>query len=459
MVDVCLIAVVSPQPNSSMADSFIAQPPLGIAYIAAILIKNGYSVELIDMNLRSMSIEYLEKVIKIKKPRVVGLSALTESSNNAIRLSQIIKNIDKNIFIVLGGPHFSFLDKEALQYPTIDFVVRNEGEFTFLELCNNIFNNTNCFENILGITYKKNGNIFRNRPRPLIKDLDTLPFPARDLYFLEEYNIPAGIITSRGCPNQCIFCSAGAFSGGRYRMRSAENVFEELKMLYDYGYNFFFFQDDTLTVDIDRLNKILDLIIENKLKIAWLCESRVDIEDKEIFNKMSQAGCIGLQFGIESGSQEILDKVNKNITLDEIMESLSAAVKYNLTPICSFMIGHWLDTPKTVEDSISFAIKIQKEFLCQSLFSISTPLPGTRLYKSIENYKCKIVTGNFDRYDMITPVMETKYLSEKQIRWYFYKAVNKLSKNTPKELVTLLTLKKSLPEKLSTIYNYDDTLI
>ncbi|MDP3830740.1 MAG: radical SAM protein, partial [Ignavibacteriaceae bacterium] len=293
----------------------------------------------------------------------------------------------------------------------------------------------------------------------LIKDLDSLPFPSRNLYFLEEYNIPAGIITSRGCPNQCIFCSAGAFSGGRYRMRSAENVFEEIKMLYDYGYNFIFFQDDTLTVDINRLNRILDLIIVNKLKIAWLCESRVDIEDKEIFKKMSEAGCIGLQFGIESGSQEILDKVNKNITLDEIMESLSAAVKYNLTPICSFMIGHWLDTPQTIDDSISFAIKVQKEFLCQSLFSISTPLPGTRLYNKIEEYGCKLISDNFDRYDMITPVMETKYLNANQIRWYFFKAVNELSKNTPKELISLLTLKKSLPEKLKSVYNYDDTLI
>ncbi|MDP2302926.1 MAG: radical SAM protein [Ignavibacteria bacterium] len=459
MIDVCLITVVSPQPNSSMADSFIAQPPLGIAYIASVLIKNGYSVELIDMNLRSMSIQYLEKVIKIKKPRIVGLSALTESSNNAIRLSHLIKKIDKNIFIVLGGSHFSFLDRDVLNHSTIDFVVRNEGEYTFLELCNTIFKNKNNYENILGLTYKNNDTIIRNRPRPLIKDLDSLPFPSRNLYFLEEYNIPAGIITSRGCPNQCIFCSAGAFSGGRYRMRSAENVFEEIKMLYDYGYNFIFFQDDTLTVDINRLNRILDLIIVNKLKIAWLCESRVDIEDKEIFKKMSEAGCIGLQFGIESGSQEILDKVNKNITLDEIMESLSAAVKYNLTPICSFMIGHWLDTPQTIDDSISFAIKVQKEFLCQSLFSISTPLPGTRLYNKIEEYGCKLISDNFDRYDMITPVMETKYLNANQIRWYFFKAVNELSKNTPKELISLLTLKKSLPEKLKSVYNYDDTLI
>ncbi|MFA6981053.1 MAG: radical SAM protein [Ignavibacteriaceae bacterium] len=459
MIDICIIAVVSPQPNSSMADSFVAQPPLGIAYIASVLLENGYSVELVDMNLRSITMKYLEDIIRIKKPKVVGLSALTESSNNAIRLSQFIKKIDKNIIIVLGGPHFSFLDQEALSFPSIDYVVRNEGEYTFLELCNTIFNNKNSFEQIYGITFRENEKIIRNRPRPLIRDLDVLPFPARDLYFLEEYNIPAGVITSRGCPNQCIFCSAGAFSGGKYRMRSAENVFKEIKMLYEYGYNFIFFQDDTLTVDINRLNKILDLILENNLKIAWLCESRVDIEDEQIFKKMSDAGCIGIQFGIESGSQEILDKVNKNISLDQIMESLSAAVKYNLTPVCSFMIGHWLDTPQTIDESISFAVKIQKEFLCKSLFAISTPLPGTRLYNRIEQYGCRLISNDFDRYDMITPVMETKYLNAKQMRWYLFKAVTELSKNTPKELVSLLTLRKSLPEKLNMSYNYDDTLI
>jgi len=240
MVDVCLISVRSPQPNSALADRYIAQPPLGIAYIAALLLEKGISVELIDINLRCMSVKYVCDIIKVKKPKIVGLSALTESSVNTIRLACIIKEIDDKIKVIVGGPHFSFLDTEALSNRCIDFVVRNEGEYTFLELCESILYSRKCLKDIKGISYKSDGKIERNKPRPLIKELDQLPFPARHLYFLEEYQIPAGIITSRGCPNKCIFCSAGAFSGGKYRMRSARNVFDELKLLTQYGFEFFF---------------------------------------------------------------------------------------------------------------------------------------------------------------------------------------------------------------------------
>ena len=363
--------------------------PLGIAYIAAVLEEKGIEVSVIDANAENISVTETAKRIRHNSAEVVGITSTTTIMPLVYNLCDEIKKESDKI-IVIGGPHVTFMDKRTLQEcNSVDIVVLGEGEVTMLELVENKGNP----ENIRGITYRdKNTNeIITNPERERIKNLDEIPFPARHLFRVDLYrpgailNIGvsgreyASLITARGCPNKCVYCSSAYFWGTKVRFRRPENVVSEIEFLVEkYGVKHIFFKDDTFTMPPKRTEKICDLIIERNLNVKWCCYARVNMITRGLLKKMKAAGCFGLDFGIESGSQEILNRIKKNITLDQSRETIRYAKEEKIMSYASFMIGLPGDDFETAKKTIDFAIEVSPDI---AQFFIATPFPGTEFYE------------------------------------------------------------------------------
>jgi len=254
MIDVALIAAPSPCPLSAMAAEYSGTPPLGLTYLAAVLLKAGYRVQIVDLNLRCCTTGYLRRFLEIKKPHLVGISTLTESYSNARLIAAMVKEHDRQIPVIVGGPHVTFTAEETLVDECFDFVVCREGELTLLDLVNHSLRGEGHLEDIPGLCWRQGSGVQKNAPRPSLEPLERLPWPARDLLMLEQYSHAGALMTGRGCPGGCIFCSARAMSGGHYRQRRPKDVLAELLWLRRLGINSLVFLDDTLTADLNRIS-------------------------------------------------------------------------------------------------------------------------------------------------------------------------------------------------------------
>lgn len=417
MVDVLLVQPPLPKPMHEFTGSLIISPPLGLGYIASMLIQNGISVEVIDMAVLKMGLDDFRRELRRKDPKIVGISAETLTSKNALKIAGLVKEVDEEKWTILGGPHATFKDEEALRNPNVDVVVRREGEITMLTLVQQILQGETDLEHVEGITFRKNDRIIRNPDRPLISNLDALPTPVRELFPLNMYKLPGTLITSRGCPAKCIFCSANAISGGKYRIRSPDSVVNEITcMIEKFNFDKFFIADDTFTVFRDRTEKICQML--RKLGIIWFCESRVNTVDKELLGCMAKAGCKIIQFGIESGSEGILKSIRKGITLEQATKAVKWSIEAGIKPVCSFMVPHPEDTMETINETKNFMEKL-KAMGALVVVSVTTPFPGTYLHDHAEEMGLKIISDDYDMYDMVTPLFTTRNLTLEQIEEAF----------------------------------------
>ena len=253
--------------------------PLGLGYLATCLKQNDYSVKIIDLFLPKKTVDTVKAILKQSKTHVVGFSCTTETYKTALQLAKIVKEVNSQAIVVFGGPHVSFEYESALNTGIIDYVVINEGERSLVKLCDYCIKGVGNQEDLKGIAYKKDGVNYCAEPEPFITDLDVLPFPDRFLFDdLFDYAHPSTIITSRGCPGSCIFCASSVLSGGKYRMRSADNIVEELEYLKSLGFSRVDILDDTMTANMDRLNKILDTLLQQDLGLTFSI-------DEEVFGK------------------------------------------------------------------------------------------------------------------------------------------------------------------------------
>ncbi len=431
MLDVLLINAPVKMPE---VDSHARMgPPLGLAYMAALLLENEFSVEAVDMNVPGLEpnpgmgwgfntdrlFKKLRQKIENKHPGIVGVSSCTESFPNALRVARIAKEVYPEINTILGGPHVTFFPAEALEKPEVDVIVRNEGEYALLELARTFKAGSGALDEIRGINFRKNGKVVSMPDRPFIKNLDELPFPARHLFLLNLYPYPGNMITARGCPHGCIFCAASAMSGGKYRIRSPRSVVNELIHMVDqYRLKYFSFVDDTFTVFQDRTARICDLIDESGLHIRWSCSSRVDSITEEMLKRMAKSGCDNINFGVESASQEVLDSVRKGITLKQVMNVVRWAVNSGITPVCSFMTPHPDDTEETIKETKKLMHRLLK-MGCHISMSLTTPFPGTYLFNHSDELGVKIVSDHWEEFDCGTPVISTNNFSRKDI-YKFY---------------------------------------
>lgn len=384
-------------------DNFITQFIIIIIYILGtfFIIKNELTYGTIVAFLTylvyvSTPISYLTNIKFIFSgiiPSAKRLKEIFETEKEIYNQKIPVSVLKEDSIIELKGVSYSFADKKLID---------DMGDLTEIQ----------------GITYRASGQLIHNNDRTLIENLDSLPFPVRSRI---RANKTVGIQTSRGCPGQCIFCCAAKLSGGRYRMRSAENVVSEIEEIYNRGGRKIFFQDDTVTVHIRRLRKIMSMLIEKKLDLVWMAESRVDVisKDSAILKEMKESGCIALQFGVESGSQEILDKLKKNITINQIYTSVRAAIDVGINVMCTFLIGHPFDTPKTILETFEFA-KTLIDLGATTALSIVCPYPGTAIREEKEKYKVKIYPTDFKDYNTLTPIMDIECMERKEIKRYFY---------------------------------------
>ena len=363
-------------------------PPLGLAYLAAVVRKyNKCDVKIFDLGLTPKVKIYKEiREILQFKPDVVGITAMTNVYYNACKIAQMLKNSQHSIKIVMGGPHVTIFPMDAIKNEFVDFVVVGEGEKTFVELIDAI-ENKKSFAHIKGLVYKEGDKIVQNAARELISDLDKIPFPARDLLKLEHYPLRTydgkpmvTMITSRGCPFNCSYCYKGIF-GNIYRKRSAENILEEIKYIVNkHNYRCIYFIDDIFTLDKERLKKLCELILKEKLSIEWQCLSRVDTITKDMLTLMYEAGCRQIHYGIESGNENILKNVGRETPLNMIRDVVKWTKQAKIRVKGYFMIGLPGDTVATALQTIRFAKELE---LDDVMFSVTTPFPGTALWNKI----------------------------------------------------------------------------
>jgi radical SAM superfamily enzyme YgiQ (UPF0313 family) len=366
------------------------RPCLGLLYVAAVLKHDlGIETRFIDSNADDLTLNDLENIIAEEKPDIVGFSVLTFNLLNCMEVCKILRRSSPNSIICFGGWHPTLYPKETLELGCADYIVIGEGEQTFSELvsyCKEKKENSGQKLNgIKGLGYKtKNGEIKINAPRELVKDLDDLPFPAYDLIDTNKYsNLLAStghlvnIMTSRGCPQKCIFCD---IRRTRYRFRSPANMMEEIRFWVERGAKEFYIQDDNFTISRKRTIEFCRLLIESDMKIKYKISSRVDYLNDELMYYLKKSGCYRIHFGIESGSPKMLDYLQKGITVKQIEDTFRLAKKHRIDRFAYIMIGIPPERQKDIDMTLGLIKDIKPEHLhC----SICTPMPKTYLYRKL----------------------------------------------------------------------------
>lgn len=359
-------------------------PPVGMAYMAAVLEKNGFESKIIDANVLKLSAENILEVVKQYKPRLVAVYANVVSTRAAIELATLLKNADAKIITVVGGPVATSIPERFLS--SFDIVVRGEGEYTLLDITKDL-----PLETIEGISFTKDGKPVHNKNRQYVLNLDELPFPA---FHLLEPNLTkyktrarkspvAPLVTSRGCPYECIYCNKSIF-GRLFRYRSPENVIAEVQHLIDnYGIKQIDILDDNFTLDTKRAEKICDMIIERKWGLAINCQNgvRADRLNESLVKKMKKAGVFKAGIGIESGDKKMLAIVKKQLDLDKVKAAIKLFRKNGIITYGFFIIGLPGDTPETMQKTIDFAKEANPTI---ANFCIATPFPGTEMFEIIK---------------------------------------------------------------------------
>ena len=303
----------------------------------------------------------------------------------------------------------------------VDYVIKGEGEFSVYELYKRLFLTHESISDIPGLVfYDKEKRLISNAPQR-IKNLDTLPFVDFDMIDISKYTIGIAIITSRGCPGDCIFCSSKAFFGRKIFLRSAHNLYEEIKSLQTkYRTNIFYFTDDTFTINKQRVYELCSKLINDEANFIWGCESRADVlNDEDLVIALAKAGCRKMQIGLESGDNEILRKLRKYITIEEVERAIQLTTKHGISVQISYILGHVFDTKETIMKTISFVKYLEKKYGVFSTCSINTPFPGTEQFIKAEEYGMKIYAQSWDEYKFDNAIISTKYLSPDDIKNFF----------------------------------------
>ena len=395
------------QPNYKGVREFKTRdvsPPLGLAYIAAVLEKNKVPVDIIDADALDLSVEQLAKEIEIRKPTIVGVTMLTPGHNFSVEL---VKKIPKGMMKIAGGAHASAVPEELCK-EGYDVVVKGEGERTMLELVGGV-----PFDKIKGVVYMKDGIVKHTASREPL-DPNELPLPARHLLPSNGVDLPyrslanfykpwAGVLTSRGCPFNCYYCNKNIFSRS-FRPRSPENVVDEIEFLVrEYGVKEIDILDDCFNLDLERAEKILDMIVEKGLKIHIRAANglRADMITERFVKKFKKAGGCYIALGIESGDQKILDSIPKQLKLEQIRKAVKIIKKERIFLTGFFILGLMGDTEESMNKTIEFAKELDLDV---ASFNIATPIPGTRFYDEVKA-KGKLLFDSWDKFTMKSGVM------------------------------------------------------
>jgi len=390
------VSFISASPNEGIDEregrkSIAAFPPLSILYLTAILKEIGVEVSVLDQPALGLTVEETVRWVEKENPDVLGFSTLTSSGQTAALISNKVKEKNPDVTIVFGNHHATFNAERILsKYPSVDIIVRGEGEKTVVELVECLKNGED-LKKVRGINFRNEGEIVFTPDQHLINDLDSLPLPDRNLLDAEYHCVIAGaniapkkftsIVTSRGCVYNCRFCSCTEIAKNRWRPRSAKNTVEELQFLASEGYKQIIFVDDAFTMNPKRVIEICRGIRKEKLDLEWICEGRVDICSYDMLHEMVLAGCRVLYLGIESANQRILNYYNKKITPEQSENAVRTAKKAGVDVVAgSFIIGAPDETREEMWNTVKFAQRVPIDI---PQFNILGAHPGNDIWNEL----------------------------------------------------------------------------
>ncbi len=397
---------------------------------AAVLRDSGYEVKYFHCPTLKWDLKKTEDEIVDYSPYAVVIMIEHITSNVAEALSAFAQK--NGVIVIWVGPFVTALHQEQIQKKSVDYILRKEWDYAILELVECLVNNVD-LNSFKGLTWKDNQGVHVNEERPLIEDLDTLPIPAYDLVDLSKFyesafiRFPAAtMITSRGCPNYCVFCSyPQTIYSRKFRAMSPERVVKEITFLVkEYGVREIRIDDDTFIIDVQRAIDICKLLVKEKLDLVYSVQARAHLMTDELAKWLKKSGCRMILFGVESGNEDILKKIKKNTTMDEIRHGVKIAQKHGIDVLNSVMLGFYWDTNETVEQTIQFAFELNAEF---TQMSVPTPLPGTEYYKLLDDNNC-FISKEWHKHDSVhnanvkLPHLDNKdlnkYLNEFYRRYY-----------------------------------------
>ena len=410
------VALISPPPPSPWAFVDYQNPSIGIAYLAAVLEKNGCRVMVLDCPALKMTYKDIEEEIRRFEPDIVGVTSVTATFLPALKVAHTIKESFPQALIVFGGPHVTITDEQILsEQKDVDVIVRGEGEQTVADIAR-VASGAKSIDQVAGITFRKNGQIVRTPDRPFIQNLDELPPPAYHYFPLRKYRIFGKLglpmMTSRGCPLQCGFCVVPRIAGSEFRARKMKNVVDELEWIREkYKPDFITFNDDVFTYSKERVLDFCSEIKQRKIKLPWDCQTRVDCVSEEILAEMKAANCQLVTYGVESGCQKMLDAMKKGTTVQQNANAIKWAKEVGLSVAVFFVVGYPGETKETLNQTFDFIRKAEPDDVCLYL---ATPYPNTELRDLVKDMGWKI-PQDWDKFELQTPAFENMGLPFEKI--------------------------------------------
>jgi radical SAM superfamily enzyme YgiQ (UPF0313 family) len=373
-----------------------------LPYLAGTLREEGHEVEILDLLLARTTPEKIEDRMARFRPELVGTTSVTLNHHIASFIAEVVRKCDDRVPIAMGGPHVSFeIEGSFRDLPALDFIGIGEGEQTMLELARALEGKMD-LRDVRGLALRDGERVARTAPRPPEKELDRIPAPARDLVPLARYlafEAHASVVTSRGCPQSCIFCSAPAWSGRRVRYRTPSLCVDEIEELAGLGFRDITIEDDSFTLTRKHFLPICNDLICRDMGIHWNAFSRVDTITPEIVETMARAGCQAICFGVESGNQEILDLAKKRSNLQKVRGAMRMTQAAGISAIASFIIGLPGETEETLRKTVAFADELHEEFGSLYGFHILAPFPGSEVRERAADYGLEILTNDWRKYD------------------------------------------------------------
>lgn len=401
------------------SDKFI-EYPIYLAYVVAVLEKASIEVEFIDAVVEEMSISDFADTAAKTNPDMVVIECSTPSIKYDLSTAKSLKERMSDVFIVLIGSHPTFFHREIMRdNPQVDAICRGEFDLTVRDLAVALSNGDK-LNKVKGITYRNRQGVQENEDHPLIKNIDELPFPARHIVKSDYYRQGTftgrrctTVVSSRGCPHRCTYCLwPKTLYGNRFRARSAENVVAEIEQVVkDFHIDEIYFDDDSLALNRARILRICQLINQKDIKVKWISQCRVDSMDEEILSVMKGAGCHYIRFGVESGSQKMLDIMRKGTTLAQIERAFDLCRKLGIKTQAFFLLGIPGETPQTMRESIEFAKKLRPD---SAQFAVVVPHPGTELYEICQS-KGWLKYETWEDFSAGNCLIETEKLSRKDV--------------------------------------------
>lgn len=417
--------------NKEQAESTY-MAPLGVLSITNVLRMHGYDVHVLDFSEQEYGGDEIYELIDRIKPLYIAFSVYTQNVDSIFLMCKALKKKFKEIPIVLGGPHPTLDTEYCKKKRFIDFISIGDGEQTLLELTEALRTNQKLitFKDIQGLMYfDENRKYQYGNDRVFLTNIDLVPIINRD--YIPKYfkTIIPNIYSTRGCPGRCIYCAAPAMSGGKYRIREIENVFLETLYVEDLCKNYIeiFYCDDTFTVFNKRVERFIELCNKSKVKFRWRCESRVDamFKNSYLLQGLKKAGCKRIQFGIESGNQEVLNKIRKNMKLEEAYQIIDKTINVGISVATSFIFGHYCDTVETMTDTVEMMEKLRIKYgkKAEVAFGLNTPFPGTYQYDNMEKLGIVMTVSKFSELTMTSPVIYTSNFTVEDLQKFNSRAM------------------------------------